>query len=61
MNFRSQSGAFCENVLKKDAETKNMQAINIFLVRSVTISFLYFHILRQDPDIGLSWDPVYCF
>lgn len=61
MNFRSQSGVFCENVLKKDAEIKNMDAKNTFLVRSVTIAYLDFYIVRQDPDIGLLFDPDYVF
>jgi len=53
MNLISQPGVFCENVLKKDAEIKNMEAINILLVSSVTIAFSNFYILRLDPDIGL--------
>ena len=61
MNLRSQSGIFCENVLMKDVETRNIQAINIFLLRTVTIAFLYFYILRLHPDTGLLLDPVFVF
>jgi hypothetical protein len=45
----------------KDVETRNIQAINIFLLRTVTIAFLYFYILRLNPDTGLSLDPVFVF